>query len=117
MSGQRESDHRSPHHGFVIASLNSAKLAVRGRTDEAGDEKNPTRVIAMATPVMAKSKVPAMKPSCTAFVSQPMSEGLRRQSTCSSSAALLALNQSDVQSSSAKTMMGMGLTQRRVTAR
>src|SRR3984885_3138176 len=51
-----------------------------------------------ASPESAKTSVPRMKPNCTALVRVPMSATLTLHAFLKSSAALFALNQSDVPS-------------------
>ncbi|MGF6810328.1 hypothetical protein OKW30_005520 [Paraburkholderia sp. Clong3] len=54
-----------------------------------------------ASPVVADSKVPTIKPACTAFVSQPIPDALRCQAICRSRIAPFALNHNDVPSNCA----------------
>src|SRR5215472_3077756 len=62
-----------------------------------------------ANPLRAKLRVPRMKPSCTALVSEPISEMLIPHARMRSGAALLALNQSDVPNNSATAIVATGL--------
>lgn len=55
---------------------------------------------------MAKSNVPAIKPSCTEDVMEPIAEGKICSSRTKSGITALAANQSDVQANCEKTING-----------
>src|SRR5690606_33086191 len=93
----------------AIPSLNSAKPALAAAPTMLATRKIRLAGKRSASPVTASTSVPVMKPIWTALVSQPIPAVPTPQSACNSSAALFALNQSEVHSSSATTMTTSGL--------
>ena len=89
-------------------SLNSAKPALNSAPSRLQSVKMRLAGKRSASPVSAKPSVPTMNPAWTALVSQPMSPVDSPHSRLRSSAALFALNHSEVPHNCASTTHSTG---------
>ena len=88
---------------------NQAKQALNVAPSSAQYAKIRLAAKRSANPLSANTNVPKINPSCTALVSSPISEILSPHARLKSSAALFALNHSDVPNNCASAIVATGV--------